>query len=68
MYYFLFNLKVIRFIGHMNMMYSKICPLDPFCSTQDQIQIFANAFGQGLDINLDMCPFVEKTHTVAYRP
>lgn len=56
------NSKVLHFIGHMNMMYSKICPLDPLCSTQDQIQIFTSAFNQGLDINLDMCLVLEKTH------
>lgn len=56
-----FNLKVTHFIGHTNMMYSKICPLDPLCSTQDQIQISTSAFGPRLDINLDMCLFVEKT-------
>lgn len=45
------------------MMDSKTCPLDPLCSTQDQIQIFTNAFGPRLDINLDTCLFVEKTRT-----
>lgn len=54
---------VIHFIGHTNMMYSEIHLLDPLCSTQDQIQIFTSTFGQGLDINLDMCLVVEKTHT-----